>query len=312
MKTRAFSGVMTALITPFTKQNTLDFESFHKLMTSQKKSGISGVVVLGTTGESVTLTEDESDAVVSAALEYQSDDFQVCIGTGSNSTAATIEKSIRYANFKAHGKQPDGLLIVTPYYNKPLQDHLTYHYSAVCSAVPETPICLYNVPGRTGVTMQPSTLIKIASENNNVVAIKEAAGNLNVITEMRLRLNASNLSHIRILSGDDATFAPSLLCGADGVISVTTHLIPKPMCQILQYADQHRFDQVREMHLNTYHLNSGVFVVTNPIGIKYLLSKVGLCQNILRPPLYATNDSESKILDDLFMDLQNRKIECVK
>lgn len=309
MKTNAFSGVITALITPFTEQNQLDLESFHKLMIAQKKSGISGVVVLGTTGESTTLTDDESETIVRIALEYQSDHFQILVGTGTNSTATTIEKSLKYANFTKHGKKPDGLLIVTPYYNKPLQEHLIHHYHAVCAAVPETPVCVYNVPGRTGVNIQPKTFLKIVAQNKNVVAIKEAAGNMNAVSEMRLLLNDANLSHVRILSGDDPTFAPSLLCGGDGVISVTTNLIPKIMCQILEYSQKNLLNKVQELHLKTYRLNNGLFFITNPVGIKYLVAKVGLCQNVLRPPLYPTNDNEAKILDDLFMDLQKNKIE---
>lgn len=312
MKTQAFSGVITALITPFTKDKALDFESFHKLMLAQKKSGVSGVVILGTTGESTVLTEQESDDLVSAALEYQSGDFQILIGTGTNSTATTIEKSLKYSKFKAHGKTPDGLLIVTPYYNKPLQEHLVCHYAEICSRIPETPVCLYNVPGRTSVNVQPATFLKIAKQNKNIVAIKEAAGSVNVVSEMRRLLNDANLSHVRILSGDDSTFAPALLCGGDGVISVTTNLIPKAMCQILACAQKNLFDQVRDLHLKLYSINSGVFFITNPVGIKYLVSKIGFCQNILRPPLYPANDNESKVLDDLLSDLKKNNIEFLE
>lgn len=310
-KSQSFYGVITAIISPFKQTNELDLDHFHKLVLAQKENGINGIVVLGSTGEAATLNSEESDALVSAALKHRTDNFKIYVGTGTNCTQTTIEKSLKYANFQAHNQNVDGLLIVTPYYNKPHQEHLVYHYNEVCSQVLNTPVCLYNVPGRTGVNMTADTLVKIASQNKNVVAIKEAAGCVNAIAKMRLALNNTQLSDIRILSGDDGTFAPALLNGADGIISVTSQLIPKAMCDILEYAHKNDWNSVKNIHLKTYPLQSGISCVTNPIGIKFLLSKLGFCENILRAPLYAPNAIESKQLEALLYDLKTNQIQYI-
>lgn len=292
MKHNPFSGVMTAVITPFLPDKKIDFESFHRILESQKKAGIHGVVILGSTGENATLTEQEAQSLVQEALEHRTDDFHIYVGTGTNNTQTTIEKSIYFSQLKSKsGKKADGVMVVTPYYNKPSQRHLILHYKEVCSAIPDTPVCLYNVPGRTGVNLQPSTLAQIALENPNLVAIKEAAGNLNAITEMRLELNQMGKQHVLILSGDDATFCPAMLCGADGVISVTTHLMPHVMLDMWSAVRQGHFEHARDLHLKSYSLNNGIFSVPNPVGVKCLLSERNMCENVLRAPLYpATGD----------------------
>jgi 4-hydroxy-tetrahydrodipicolinate synthase len=299
-----FSGVITAIITPFLQNGDVDYKTFHSLLERQKASGIHGVVILGTTGENPTLTEDESKKCVLAALEHKSENFHIYAGTGTNDTKQTIEKSKMVLMLKSGQNSVDGIMVVTPYYNKPNQKHLIQHFHSVFSAIPNTPTCVYNVPGRTGINMLPQTFAEIAKQNPNCVAIKEAAGNVNAIAEMRLSLNEIGKNEIQILSGDDATFMPALLCGANGVISVTTNLIPKPMLEILQAFKNNNIAKMQELHLNTYVINSGIFAVPNPVGIKYAMSKYNLCLNTLRAPLFPTDESEEKILNTMIQKLE--------
>ena len=217
-----FSGVMTAIATPFTSQQTLDLEAFKNLLKMQKKAGIHGVVVAGTTGESPTLSTEERFQLVQVALQEQTAEFHIYVGTGTNDTKSTLEQSIFYANFSsANGARVDGIMIVAPYYNRPNQTGLFEHFKTVCKSVGSTPVCLYNVPGRTGCTLAPPTFFKLALECENIVAVKEAAGDVRVISELAKLLNAHKFGRkIEILTGDDTTYAPALLCGATGVISM--------------------------------------------------------------------------------------------
>lgn len=304
MSHKPFSGVITALVTPFKKNGDLDLKAFNKLLDLQKKSGIHGAVILGTTGENPTLTEEESKELVLNALEHRCESFRIYVGSGSNDTKQTVSKSTFYSKLTNGQNKPDGIMVVTPYYNKPSAQHLVYHYREVFHAIQDTPVCVYNVPGRTGINMSASTLGKIAQENENLVAIKEAAGNLNAVTEMRLELNRLGKQHINILSGDDGTYAPSLLCGASGVISVTTNLIPSAMLAILDAVKKGEFAQAQALHLQTYCINAGIFCVPNPVGIKWMLSHLGLCEGFLRPPLYAAELQEEQQLKSILMQLE--------
>lgn len=308
MSHNTFSGVITAIITPFQKNGELDLTAFNKLLELQKKSGIHGVVVLGTTGENPTLSEEEAQRLVLTALEYRTDNFHIYVGSGTNDTKQTIHKSLTYSKLKTGQNKADGIMVVTPYYNKPNARHLVNHYREVFQSIPDIPVCIYNVPGRTGINMNAQTLGAIAQENQNLVAIKEAAGNVNAITEMRLELNRIGKQHINILSGDDPTFTPALLCGANGVISVTTNLIPESMLGILNAVKKGNFSEAQTLHLKTYCINSGIFVVPNPVGIKWMLAHVGLCGGFLRPPLYAAERQEEEQLKSIMKQLENNKV----
>lgn len=286
MTTQPFTGVLTALATPFNPDLTLDLDALNNLLKAQKESGLHGVVICGTTGESPTLSKTEKDILVTTALQYQDEHFKVYVGTGTNSTQETIELSRHYAALSAHGKKPSGIMVVTPYYNKPTQSGLRDHFLMVARSVGDTPVCVYNVPGRTGCTLLPNTLLEIVQQAENVVAIKEAAGDIKVVTEMKRALEKAQLNRrVSILSGDDPTFAASMLCGADGVISVTTHLIPKAMLDIWSAARSGDFAKVSHLHLAAYPINKELFCAPNPIPLKWALHSLGLCQNVLRPPL---------------------------
>ena len=312
MSHKPFSGVITAIATPFDKRGEIDFKAFDSLLSLQKKSGIHGVVVLGTTGESAALSDMESENLVHAALEHQNNEFHIYVGTGTNYTKSTIEKSVKYSKLKTlSGKSPDGVMVVTPYYNKPSQSCLIKHYSEVARAVKDTPFCIYNVPSRTGINMLPQTLVSIAIENENVVAIKEAAGNINAVAEMRIALNSANKQNVKILSGDDATYMPALLCGAEGVISVTSHIIPKALLQILEAFKKGEVQEMQKIHLDTYCINSGVFSVPNPIGVKWMLSHLGICGTTLRAPLYPAEGKEEELLKGILVQLKQNNIQVI-
>lgn len=303
-----FSGVITAIVTPFLQSGEIDYKSFENIIQKQKNSGINGLVVLGTTGENVTLSEQEAEQLVTRALAFQDEKFHIYVGTGTNYTKTTIEKTIKYANLIGKNKKTNGIMVVTPYYNKPSQSCLIKHYSEVASAIKDTPFCIYNVPGRTGINLLPSTLAKIAQDNPNIVAIKEAAGNLNAIVEMRNILNSCNKQNFRILSGDDATYAPALLCGADGVISVTSHIIPKTLLQIREHFFNGNIQETQKLHLASYCINNGIFSVPNPIGVKGMLSYLGECFNYLRAPLYPADHNEEEMLKGILKQLKQNNI----
>ncbi|APJ04315.1 4-hydroxy-tetrahydrodipicolinate synthase [Silvanigrella aquatica] len=312
MSHKPFSGVITAIATPFHDKGEIDFKAFDSLLAYQKKAGIHGAVVLGTTGENAALSEQESEALVLAALEHQTENFHIYVGTGTNYTKTTIEKSIKYSQLKsAQGKKTNGVMVVTPYYNKPSQSCLVKHYNEVAQAVKDTPLCIYNVPSRTGINLLPQTLANIVLENENVVAIKEAAGNVNAIVEMRNALDQINKQNVLILSGDDATYAPALLCGASGVISVTSHIIPKVLIQILEAYQKGNFKELQRLHLATYCINNGIFAVPNPIGVKWMLSHLGICGKTLRAPLYPAEGKEQELLSCILDQLKKNQIQVL-
>lgn len=312
MITKPFTGVLTALATPFNTDLSLDLAGLRRLLQLQKDSGLHGVVVCGTTGESPTLDIHEKETLVATALEFQNEHFRVYVGTGSNSTSETVALSKHFAQFKAHNQSPAGVMVVTPYYNKPTQTGLIAHFLAVARAIPETPICLYNVPGRTGCTLQPASLISIAQQAKNVVAIKEAAGDVRIVTEMKLALNQASLSdRVGILSGDDPTFAPALLCGASGVISVTTHLIPEAMLNIWRAAQNGDLGTLSRLHIATYPVNAQLFCAPNPIPLKWALNSLGVIQNTLRPPLSPLEENEAQTVAGALEKVKNSGIKLL-
>lgn len=290
-----FSGVNTAIITPFHKDGSLDIENFRKIIHLQKRSKIHGLVVGGTTGESPTLTDSELQTLVDVALEEKEDSIRIYVGTGSNDTRATVEKSKKYANYNKNGQAVDGVMAVVPYYNKPNQTGLREHFSAIAQAIPYTPLCLYNVPGRTGCVLNSQTFISLAAQHENIVCIKEAAGDIKVITELKLGL-ASLKRKVYVLSGDDPTYAAALLCGADGVISVTTHLIPGAMRHMWEAAEKNDFKTLQELHLKTYPINRDLFCAPNPVPLKWALEQLGVCPGHLRLPMTKLEEVEISLV----------------
>ncbi len=281
-----FKGVGTALITPF-NENGIDLESYEKLIEFEIKNGAQALIICGTTGEPATMTKAEKDSVISTAIEIINKRVPSIVGTGANSTATAIANSIEAERMGA-----DGLLVVTPYYNKCTQKGLVAHYKAIAESV-DSPIFLYNVPGRTGVNILPET-VKELSGVKNIVAIKEASGNMAQVMEVARLIEGTGMS---LYSGDDALTLPMLALGAKGVISVASNVIPSVMSDIVSLYFSGDVERSRALHFKYLPLMTALFVETNPIPVKYAASKLGLCKNILRMPLTPIEKEHAAKLD---------------
>lgn len=287
-----FKGVGTALITPF-NENGIDLESYEKLIEFEIKNGAQALIICGTTGEPATMTKAEKDSVISTAIEIINKRVPSIVGTGANSTATAIANSIEAERMGA-----DGLLVVTPYYNKCTQKGLVAHYKAIAESV-DSPIFLYNVPGRTGVNILPET-VKELSGVKNIVAIKEASGNMAQVMEVARLIEGTGMS---LYSGDDALTLPMLALGAKGVISVASNVIPSVMSDIVSLYFSGDVERSRALHFKYLPLMTALFVETNPIPVKYAASKLGLCKNILRMPLTPIEKEHAAKLDAVMKEL---------
>jgi len=269
-----FQGSMVAIITPFDAEGKFDEESYRQLIEFQIESGTDAIIPCGTTGESATLNYEEHDQVIRACIEQVNKRVPVIAGTGSNSTAEAIEIS-------QHAKKmgTDGLLLVAPYYNKPTQEGLYQHYKTLAENV-ALPQVLYNVPGRCGVNMTAATTIRLA-EFDNIVAIKEASGDLTQASE----IIASAGDKIDVISGDDFLTLPLMACGGKGVISVTANIMPKEVKSMVQAVWENRWDDALTLHLQLLDLHQAMFIEANPIPVKTAAALMGKCRGELRLPL---------------------------
>jgi 4-hydroxy-tetrahydrodipicolinate synthase len=269
-----FKGSLVAIVTPMQADGAVDFAALEKLIEFHVEAGTNGLVVAGTTGESATLMKPEHVAVIEAAVNMVAGRMPVIAGTGSNSTAQTVELS----------KQVDALgvdafLIVTPYYNKPPQEGLIKHFSAVADAVSK-PVMLYNVPGRTGVDMLPATVARLAS-HERIFGIKEATGDVGRVSEL-LKLCGKDFM---LYSGDDPTAREFMLAGGHGVVSVTSNIAPAAMALMCKAAIAGEADQAQELDAPLSGLHRDLFVESNPIPVKWALHRMGLIEGGLRLPL---------------------------
>lgn len=284
-------GVWTALITPFTQDRKLDLNAFRKILQDQVEAGVAGVIPCGTTGESPTLSLDEKKSLIQTTLsELKGTRVQVVAGTGSNHTQETIEFS-KWASQQGVA----GVLIVTPYYNKPSQLGLETHFRAVADAV-SCEVIAYNVPGRTGVSLTAETIARLAT-HPKIRTLKEATGNVAFTSEIIDTLSLKQTS-MDILSGDDATYFPLLAVGAVGVISVVSNLIPGPMVQLQKACDQGQWDVARKIHLTYYPLFRDLFIESNPVPIKSAMEFAGWCHSTVRQPLVALTEANRQKLQD--------------
>lgn len=271
-------GVWTALVTPFNQKNEIDIPAYRKLLTLQKEAGVTGVIPCGTTGEAPTLSHEEKKTLIQLTLdELKGSEVKVVAGTGTHSTQETIELS-KWASDRG----VDGVLVVTPYYNKPNPTGLLNHFLSVANAV-SCEVILYNVPSRTGVSLHPETILEL-SFNPRIRTLKEATGNPTFASEI-LDLLYFNHSKIDLLSGDDATFLPLLAVGAVGIISVASNLFPHAMIALYQAFNEGKIQKATQIHQSYYPLFRDLFMESNPIPLKYALSELGLCENSLRNPL---------------------------
>jgi 4-hydroxy-tetrahydrodipicolinate synthase len=269
-----FTGCGTALITPFRRDLSLDEEALRRLVRRQVEAGVDFLVPCGTTGESPTLTHEEQIRVVEITVEEARGKVPVVAGAGGNNTAHVIEVA---RAFEACGAK--GILSVAPYYNKPTQEGLYQHYKAISAAV-KVPIILYNIPGRTGVNVEPSTIARLA-EIENIVGVKEATGNISGMAT----LLAAVPKDFCVLSGDDAITLPLMALGGRGVISVASNEIPEQMTRIVKLASQNDFAEALELHNRWFPLMEINFVEGNPIPVKSALALMGLCEPVLRLPM---------------------------
>lgn len=278
MKKTLFTGAATALITPF-KDGKIDYDAFEAIIEAQIAGGIDALVVCGTTGEGSTLDDDEHKEVTTFCINKVNRRVPVIAGTGSNDTAYAIELS-KYA--KEEGA--DGLLLVTPYYNKTSQNGLIHHFNAIADAV-KMPCLLYNVPSRTGVNILPETYYEL-SKNEHIVGFKEASGNISAMAKT-MSLVGDNLD---MYSGDDDQIVPILSLGGKGVISVLSNVAPKDAHNICQLFFEGKLKESRELQFKYLSLISALFCDVNPIPVKAAMAKLGYCLEDMRLPLYPLSD----------------------
>lgn len=287
-----FKGTGVAIVTPFHKHGTIDFGSFGNLIEHLISNNIDYIVVMGTTGESVTLSKDEKNALIQFSIDTINKRVPLVIGIGGNNTQAIID-TIKNTEFDGI----DGILSVAPYYNKPQQRGLYLHYKSIASASP-VPVILYNVPGRTSVNMTAETTLKLAHEFSNIVAIKEASGNFAQCME----IIRNKPPHFLVISGDDNLTLPLLALGADGVISVVANAFPAEFSEMVRAGLNGDFNRARFIHYQLVPIMEALFADGNPAGIKAALSILGFIQNNLRLPVVKVNQTVFKQIETLIQE----------
>lgn len=270
-----FTGIGTAIVTPFKQDKSIDFEAFEKLVVRQADAGVDFLVVLGTTGEAATLEAEEKIKLVEKALEHAKGRIKIVAGVGSNNTKSTLDLIEKLDTLNT-----DGYLSVTPYYNKPTQDGLYYHFAEQAKTTSK-PIILYNVPGRTGVNLLPETVKKLYREFKNIVSVKEASGNPEQIMEI-IRNKPDNFT---VLSGDDSLALAVISLGGDGVISVVSNEVPAEFSGMVKHALSGDYKKARSIHYRLLDLMKINFIESNPIPVKSALSMMGLIREEYRLPL---------------------------
>lgn len=289
-----FAGVHTALVTPFVNQG-IDTDAFCSLIDRQFENGVSGVVSAGTTGEAPTLSHEEHIRVIELAVEHTAKRGLVIAGTGSNSTEEAISLTQ-----KAEKAGADGVLIVAPYYNKPSPEGLFQHYQAIAGST-ELPIILYSIPARCGIEIDVDTVVRLAENCSNIIALKEAGGASERVNQLKQVLPRQ----FEILSGDDSLVLPFMSVGAVGVISVASNIIPREMCQLVNANMEGRHTEALAIHQRHYPLfNAMLKLATNPVPIKTALNLAGLCSNDLRLPLVEMSETDRGTLKAILIDLK--------
>ncbi len=294
MKIDWMRGCATALVTPFKADGGIDEDRMRALVDRQIKGGVRLLVPCGTTGESATMTEAEDQRVISMTIEVARGRARVIAGTGSNSTAAAIEYSQRARDLGA-----DAVLQVAPWYNKPTQEGLYAHFRAVAEAIPETPIMLYNVPGRTSSNIAAQTVLRLAKDCENIVAVKEASGDLTQIMGI-LRERPANFC---VLSGDDAVTLPLIALGAEGIVSVASNEIPDLMSRMTELALAGNWNEARALHYHILPLMEVNFIESSPGPVKAAMAMMGLLEENFRLPLVPITEKSRARIREVIADL---------
>ncbi|NLY56247.1 MAG: 4-hydroxy-tetrahydrodipicolinate synthase [Firmicutes bacterium] len=277
-----FGVVLTAMVTPFKEDGKVNYEAAANLAQRLVANGSDGLVVAGTTGEAPTLTEEEKIRLFSVITEAVGGKAMVIAGTGSYSTADSVRLTVA-----AEKTGVDGVMLVSPYYNKPTQEGLYQHFKTVATAT-KLPVIIYNIPGRTGVNIEAKTLVRLAKDVPNIVAVKEASGDLDQVAKIRRELPASFL----IYSGEDHLTLPILSVGGHGVISVASHLVGMEIKEMCTLFHQGEVAKAREIHLKLWPLFKALFVRTNPIPVKTALNLLGFNVGGFRLPLCEAGEDE--------------------
>src|SRR5712692_3812115 len=294
MKVDWMRGCATALVTPFKADGAIDEERMLALVDRQINGGVRLLVPCGTTGESATMTETEDQRVIALTIEVARGRAHVIAGTGSNSTTAAIEYSQRARDLGA-----DAVLQVAPWYNKPTQEGLYAHFRAIAEAIPETPVMLYNVPGRTSSNIAAQTTLRLARDYENIVAIKEASGNLSQIMEI-LRERPANF---RLLSGDDAVTLPLIALGGEGIVSVASNEIPDLMSRMTELALAGNWREARALHYRILPLMEINFIESSPGPVKAAMAMMGLLEENFRLPLVPIQEKSRDKIRAVLADL---------
>jgi 4-hydroxy-tetrahydrodipicolinate synthase len=276
---KKFRGTGVAIVTPFKSDSSIDFAALGRVINHVIAGGVNYIVVMGTTGESVTLTKDEMKAIISYVAEVTDQRVPLVVGIGGNSTQEVIN-SIRHTNLSGI----DGILSVAPYYNKPNQKGLFQHFKAIATGSP-VPVILYNVPGRTCSNISSDTCIELANECENIVAVKEASGDMAQI----MRIIKGKPDNFTVISGDDMMTIPIIACGGSGIISVLANAYPVQTTELVTNALKSNYKSAREIQLRFLEMIELLFIDGNPAGIKAILSLMNICQNNLRLPLVPVN-----------------------
>lgn len=293
MAQNKFKGLGVALVTPFNSDGSIDWDALFRLVEYQISRGIDFLCVMGTTAETPTLTSDEKKRIREEIVQRVAGRVPILLGCGGNSTAAVVQE-LKTGDFTGI----DGILSVCPYYNKPSQEGIYQHFSAIAKASP-VPVVLYNVPGRTGVNMAVETTLRLAREFDNVVAIKEASGNISQMDE----IIKNKPQDFDVISGDDGITFPLITLGAVGVISVIGNALPYEFSRMVRLALRGEYPQALEIHHRFTELFKLLFVDGNPAGVKALLSEMGLIQNELRLPLVPARLGTEKRISELATEL---------
>jgi 4-hydroxy-tetrahydrodipicolinate synthase len=295
LKLEWLQGCATALVTPFTNSGMVDEDRFCELVERQIQGGVKLLVPCGTTGESATLSEEEDQRIIRLAIETAKGRAHVIAGAGSNSTKSAVDYSVMSFELGA-----DAVLVVSPYYNKPTQEGLFQHYSAIARAVDNRPVVLYNVPGRTASNITASTTIRLAREHENIVAIKEASGDMSQI----MTIIRDRPSNFKVFSGDDAVTLGVLLLGGDGVISVISNEVPGEMSRLVNFALQGNLQEARRIHYRLLNLMETNFVESNPGPVKSALAMMGLIEENYRLPLVPLQPASREKLRQVLIELE--------
>ncbi|HUE81364.1 MAG TPA: 4-hydroxy-tetrahydrodipicolinate synthase [Pyrinomonadaceae bacterium] len=287
-------GCATALVTPFTASGAVDEDRLRNLIEYQINGGVRLLVPCGTTGESATMTEEEDQRVIKLTVDAAQGRARVIAGTGSNSTTATIEYSR-----KARGLGADAVLVVAPYYNKPTQEGLYVHFRTVAESVSDLPVVIYNVPGRTSCNISAEMTLRLARDCENIVATKEASGNLTQI----MKILRDRPAGFRVLSGDDSITLALIALAADGLISVASNEAPELMSRMVNLALAGEWEEARALHYRLLPLMEVNFIESSPGPVKAALAMMGLIEENYRLPLLPIQEKSRERLREVLIDL---------